>query len=121
MFALLRRSPQFGIAALSMLAAACAVLGSGQSVGVRGYRLVDEDTLSVLTTTAAGYETWVSSVQENPNQVVVEVRFKAPVGAGAPGGQDLWLTVDLKAPLGDRSVIDAAGDSVPVVPEPNAT
>lgn len=120
MFAPRRRWPQVGIAAGSVLVAACVLLGCsvlGQSIGIRGYRPVDQDTISVLATTANGWETWVSSVQESPTRIVVEVRTKPPQGAGAFPGQDLWLTVDLESPIGDRPVIDAAGNaSVPLVP-----
>lgn len=120
MFASRWRWPQVGIAAGSALVAACVLLGCsllGQSIGIRGYRLVDQDTITVLTSTASGWETWVSSVQESPTRVVVEVRTKRPDGAGADVGQDLWLTIELESPLGDRPIIDASADAaLPLVP-----
>jgi hypothetical protein len=114
------RWPHFRIAGGLFLVAACVLLGCsvlGQSISIRGYQVVDEDTISVLATTADGWETWVSSVQESPARLVVEVRTRPPQGAGVFPCQDLWLTVDLDSSLGDRPVFDAAANAlVPLVP-----
>jgi hypothetical protein len=112
--------PQVGRTAVTVLAVVCALLGCSvfaQTEAIRGFRLVDQQTIIVLARTASGWETWVSSVQESPTRVVVEVRTKPPLGVSGLPGQDLWLTVDLKAPLGDRDVFDAAGSAaVSLVP-----
>lgn len=92
---------------------------AGQPVGVQRYRVIDDRTLSVLSTTGPGYETWIDSVIESPTTVVVAAKMR-PNGFDqkAPGaGEDVWLTIHLQAPLGDREVIDAAGNQpVPIVP-----
>jgi hypothetical protein len=100
-----------------VLATAASLLGCSLTPGDRtpiwAYRVVDDRTLSVRVDTAAGWETWVASVLETDATVTVEVRTRRPGGTGADVGVPIWLEVGLTAPLGDRTVIDAAA-SMPV-------
>jgi hypothetical protein len=110
MFASLLASTRRGMKSIALVTTAALVGCSvfGESVRIQGYRVADKDTINVLATTADGWETWVASVQETETRVVVEVRTRRPQGAGVFPGQDLWLTIDLEEPLGDRSVTDAS-------------
>jgi hypothetical protein len=84
-------------------------LAPGERTRVWEYRIVDDRTLSVQSLTAGGWETWVASVVETETSVIVEVRTRMTgMGAGPLGGEAIWLTVPLEAPLGGRAVIDAA-------------
>jgi hypothetical protein len=81
-----------------------------EPVRIRGYRLIDDRTLSVLSEVGTpGYETWLASVAEESTRVIVEARTRqTEYGNIAGGGQDVWLTVVLQTPLLDREVFDAA-------------
>ena len=68
--------------------------------------------IAVLTATASGWDTWVDSVDETTDKVVVHVRTQMRVGSGAPVAVRVWLTVTLNAPLGNRTVIDGAANTV---------
>jgi hypothetical protein len=90
----------------------------GERTPVWEYRIIDDRTLSIRSDTAGGWETWVATVVETEASVIVEVRTRMTGGgAGVFPGQPIWLTVPLKAPLGDREVIDAAVNK-PVDPVP---
>ncbi len=67
-------------AGLIVVVLASCSLSPGEPQYVRGYRLVDDRTVSVLADTSSGVE---------------------------PVGEDIWLTLMLSAPLGNREVIDA--------------
>lgn len=99
----------FWALALMWLVVGCA-LAPGDPVHVRGYRLVDDRTLTVLSEVGTpGFETWLASVTEEPTRVVVEARTRQIEYGNITGvGQDIWLAVVLQAPLGDREVVDAA-------------
>lgn len=103
-------------AALVSSLVACA-LGPGQQVRIRGYLLIEDRTLLVLSEVATpGHETWVASVVESSTSVIVEARTRQTGLTALPRSrQDVWLTVVLQAPVGKREVIDAA-DSTRVYP-----
>lgn len=97
--------------AVGWLALGCA-LDAGQPTPIGEFRLDDDQTLSVLSTTAPGWETWVASVVETETAVIVEVRTRNtdPLGGAGVGlGTPIWLTVRLQAPLGARQVLDGVG------------
>src|SRR5712675_1309863 len=94
--------------ALSALLA-CAPSDSSQPSPIFAYRQIDERTINVRASTDTGWETWVASVDQTPTAVVVAVRTRAPIGGSAPVAKELWLTVKLDAPLGNRRVFDAIG------------
>src|SRR5829696_1947945 len=105
--------PRRAFSLVVLVATAWSLLGCSLAPGERtrvwDYRIVDDRTLSVQSVTAGGWETWIASVVETETSVIVEVRTRTTgMGAGALGGQGVWLTVSLDAPLGDREVIDAA-------------
>jgi hypothetical protein len=92
---------------------------AGQAIPISGYRVVDDQTISVRSQTGPGYETWVDSVVESTSTIRVAAKYRAQGfdQQGAAEGQYVWLTIHLQAPLGDRDVIDAAeGARVPLVP-----
>jgi hypothetical protein len=87
-------------------------IGQDHPSPIFGYRLLDDRTLSVLASTGAGYETWVESVVETATSVVVDVRYRvSQLGGDGDVAHDLWLTVPLRAPLGDRTVLDAINET----------
>jgi hypothetical protein len=88
---------------------ACSPSDTSQPSPIFGYRQIDERTISVKASTDTGWETWVTSVDQTPTAVVVAVRTRAPIGGSAPVAKELWLTVKLDAPLGNRGVFDAIG------------
>lgn len=93
----------------AMMLLGCSLV-PGDLTPVWAYRLIDDRTLSVRVDTAAGWETSVASVLETDATVTVEVRTRRPGGAGPAVGVELWLNVGLEAPLGGRTVIDAASN-----------
>jgi hypothetical protein len=97
------------VLALSALLA-CSPSDTSQPSPIFAYRQIDERTISVKASTDTGWETWVASVDQTPTTVVVSVRTRVTsFGAGAPVAKELWLTVKLDAPLGNRGVFDAIG------------
>ena len=103
-------------AAVLFVAAACSA--PGQPAPIFGYRVEAGNQISVLTSTAPGWQTWVYSTEEASDRVVVHVRTRdTQVGAGAPVAERIWLSVPLKEPLGTRTVIDGAANTA-VAPAP---
>ena len=87
----------------------------GVPTGVEWYRLADEDTLVIGTTTGgSGTWTWVRHVGETDETVKIAVRtVNLPLPMGAIDSP-LELTIDLEQPLGERTVLDAdLGEPVP--------
>lgn len=73
------------------------------------YRLVGDRTIVVGTITGRGTWTRVSSVTETPISIVVAVRsFPIPFVPAAGVGIPIEFVITLEAPLGDRTVVDAA-------------
>ena len=82
--------------------------GSAQS------RVIDTHSIGLEVTT--GDNTWarVTGVQETPTEVQVTVQSIAlPFLPRAAIGHDVFLTVELQQPLGDRRVVDPSGQPIP--------
>jgi hypothetical protein len=73
---------------------------------IESYRVVDDHTLVV--TTSSGWLDWtrVTSVTESTSSVVISLRkFRLPLpGTGGPATD---FTVTLREPIGGRAVVDA--------------
>jgi hypothetical protein len=78
----------------------------GAPVGIRYYRVADENTIVIGVITGSG-ETRVTHVEETPETVTLTVEeFSWFWGASTQVGRQAELTVDLDAPLGGREVRD---------------
>jgi hypothetical protein len=99
--------PLSAFVASAWLVLGCA-LDQGQPIRTYGYRAIDERTISIESVTGACAETW-ASVSETPTAVIVEARRRNVTGdcSGVGAGVEIWLTLHLQAPLGEREVIDA--------------
>jgi hypothetical protein len=83
-----------------------------KSFPIYDYRVIDDHTIVIGTVTGPWTWTRVTTVTETTSSVTVGV---SSISAPGPGfGDDiLELTVTLRDPIGDRTVIDAS-DGLPV-------
>ena len=102
------------VAVVLLLVASAVRLLDGAS-WIYYYRVVDDRTLAVGTTTGRGAWTRVSSVVETPTTVTITVSsFLLQLGAGTGAGVPVESIVKLRDPIGSRSVIDGSSGQ-PVV------
>jgi hypothetical protein len=80
---------------------------------IDSYRLIDDDTIAIMTTTSDLTWTRVTSVHETETRVEITVRSVTVPLPMASVAYPLELTVDLREPLGDRQVMDGFDDSPP--------
>lgn len=73
-----------------------------------GYRLVSDQMLHVRAATNPNFSTWVESVEETPANVVISMVTRSG-GFEAGSTEELWIAVQLDAPLGNRIVLNANG------------
>lgn len=107
------RTPRGGrpwLVAAGVVAAAGAVFAvMDRPAPLDYYRLVGDRTIVVHTITGRATWTRVSSVSESPTSVVVTVRsFRIPFVPASGVGIPIEFVITLEAPLGDRTVVDAA-------------
>jgi hypothetical protein len=85
------------------------------------YRVVDDSTIAVGTTTGPREWTRVTSVSESDSAIMIEIKsLSVPFVAGTGVGRDVELTVQLSSPLGERVVQDGFR-MVPTLPLPSPT
>lgn len=81
-----------------------------------GYRIVDEQQLTVVVTVAPRAEIVSSGAEESDDRVTVRVRVREPGGTGTDRGVDREVTVRLREPLGEREVFDHQGRELQPLP-----
>ena len=100
-----------GLAAVALIAGGIwAQFGAGPDP-IDSYRLIDDDTIAIMTTTGDLTWTRVTSVHETETQVEITVRSVTVPLPMASVAFPLELTVSLREPLGDRQVMDGSGHS----------
>jgi hypothetical protein len=75
-----------------------------------GYRLVGDRMLHLRAVTNPNFSTLVESVEETPGNVVISVVTRAG-GFEAGSTEEFWIAVQLDAPLGNRIVLNANGNT----------
>jgi hypothetical protein len=79
----------------------------GGPITIDYYRIVDEDSIIIGTTTGACDESRVTEVAETPHSVTITVHsFTFDFGPCPGVGIPIELAVELDRPLGDRPVFD---------------
>ena len=87
-----------------------------QPLALESYRVIDQQTLVVIGYGAPGAWTNVSEVTETPTTVTVSVNaFTFRPLPGTAVAARLEMQVQLRTPLGDRTVVD--GSTGQIVPE----
>lgn len=79
---------------------------AGTVVPAFAHRIVDDDTLTIITETGEGDFTRITDVTETASAVRITIRSMEAPGLRVSQGRILELTVELEAPLGHRVVHD---------------
>lgn len=83
-----------------------------QAAPIFEYRVEGDRQLSVRSSTANGWDTWIGSVKESSASIVVSVVTRRNSGgAGSFPAQVIWLPVKLDAPFDGRAVLDGASNT----------
>ena len=98
------------MAVLAIVAAiVVAVLALDQGSSISSYRVIDDRIIAVTSTEGTGAWTRVARLDESAMTVTIEVRsLRLQLGGGTAVGILTESIVNLRQPLGNRTVIDAS-------------